>query len=70
MSTMQSVSSSTTRPPRAHDRADLGQGLVVDRRVGQVGGHAAAGRAADLDGLELPPAGHAAADLLDDLRGG
>ncbi len=27
----------------AHDRADLGQGLVVDGRVGQLGGHAAAG---------------------------
>ena len=43
---------------------------IVDRRVGQLGGHASAGRAADLDGLELPPVGHAAADLVDDLPDG
>ena len=46
------------------------EGLVVDRRVGQLGGHAAARRPADLHGLERAcPLGHAAADLLDDLRG-
>ena len=58
----------------------LGQGLVIDRRVGQFGGHASARRPADLHGLEIAarsrrrfamPAhvgvGHAAADLLDDL---
>ena len=47
----------------AHDRADLGQGFVVDGRVGQFGGNAAAGRAADLHGLEAAlgrrPVGHA-----------
>ena len=52
MSTMQSASSSTTRPPEPMIAPTLGQGLVIDRRVGQFGGHAAARGPADLHRLE------------------
>ena len=44
--------------------------VSVSKSIGDVehcGGDAAAGRAAGLDGLELLAAGHAAADLVDDL---
>ena len=82
MSTMQSLSSSTTSPPEPMIAPRCGQGFVIDRRVGQLGGNAAARGAADLHRLETPLApvavgqagarlfGHAAADLLDDLPHG
>ncbi len=67
MSTMQAVSSITTSPPEPIIAPRLGQLLVVNARVAQRRGDAAAGRAADLHGLELAPVADAAADLLDDL---
>ena len=51
----------------AHHGAGGDQALEVDRRVEQVGGQAAAGRAAELHGLELAAGQHAAADVEDDL---
>ena len=66
-STMQTVSSITIMPARAHDRADLRERLVVDRHVQVLCRDAAAGGAAGLHGLELPAVGDAAADVVDDL---
>ncbi|OPZ46054.1 MAG: hypothetical protein BWY94_00921 [Actinobacteria bacterium ADurb.BinA094] len=54
----------------ADDGAGRGQRLVVDRRVEQAGRHAAAGGAAELDGLELAAVLDAAADVEDDLAQG
>ena len=51
----------------AHDGAGRGEALVVDRRVEQARRHAAAGGAAELDGLELPAVLDAAADVEDDV---
>ena len=45
----------------------LARRVVIDRQVDPLGGDAAAGRAAGLDRLELLAAGHAAADVVDDL---
>ena len=52
---------------RAHDGAELLQRLVVDGHVEVPVGHAAARGAAELHGLQGLAAGHAAADLVDDL---
>ncbi len=54
----------------AHDGARRRQRVVVHRRVGQARRDAAAGRPADLHGLERPAVLDAAADLLDDLADG
>ena len=54
-------------PAAAHDRAGLGQAVEIDGDVDPLGGDAAPGRAAGLDGLELLAAGRAAADLVDHL---
>ena len=51
----------------ADDGAGRGKALVVDRRVEQVRRHAAAGRAAELHGLELLAVLDAAADVEDDV---
>ena len=51
----------------ADDGAGRGQALVVDRRVEQARRHAAAGRAAELHGLELLAVLDAAADVEDDV---
>ena len=51
----------------AHDGAELGQRLEVDRRVEVLLGDAAARRAAELRGLELLAVGDAAADVVDDV---
>ena len=51
----------------AHDRAELGERLVVQRDVQVLLGDAAAGGAADLRGLELLAATNAAADVVDQI---
>ena len=51
----------------AHHRADGDQVVIVDRRVDQACGDAAAGRTAGLRSLELSAVRDAAADLFDDL---
>ena len=51
----------------AHDRAELGERLVVERHVEVLLGDAAAGGAADLGGLELLAVGDAAADVVDQV---
>ena len=66
-STMLEVSSMTIMPAGAHDRAEPGERLVIDRDVEDSLGDAAAGRPAGLDGLERAAVGDAAADLEDDL---
>ena len=43
------------------------EGFVIDRGIGQLGGHAAARGPTDLHGFEPPPRRHAAADLLNDF---
>ncbi len=53
---------------RSHDRAEVLEGLVVGGDVQVRFGHAAAGGAADLDGLALLAVGDAAADVEHDLR--
>ena len=55
---------------RAHDRADLGQRLVVDGRVEHVQRDAAAGGTAGLHRLDLAAVGGAAADVVDELGQG
>ncbi len=67
MSTMQLSSSMTMQAAGAHDGAQLLQALVVDGHVEVLLGDAAAGGAAELDGLERLVARDAAADLVDDL---
>ncbi len=52
---------------RAHERAHGGERLVVDRHVEELGGDAAARRAAGLDRLERPAVDDPAADVEDDL---
>ena len=52
---------------RAHDRAELRERLVVDRRVEHVGGDAAARGPAGLDGLDVAAVGAALADVVDEL---
>ena len=49
---------------RTHDGAGLGQRFVIDRRVGQARGNAAAGGSAELHGFELPAVADAAADIF------
>ncbi len=51
----------------AHDGAQFGERLVVQRHVQVLLGNAAAGRAADLGGLEGLAAGDAAADVVDQI---
>ena len=51
----------------AHDRAQFGERLVVQRHVEVLLGDAAAGGAADLRRLELLAAGNAAADVVDQV---
>ena len=55
---------------RAHDRADLRERLVVDRRVEELRRDDAAGGPAGLRRLELVAAADAAADVEDDLAQG
>ena len=50
-----------------HDRADLGEILVVDRSVEELGRNDAARRTARLSSLELVAAADAAADIEDDF---
>ena len=50
-----------------HDRADLGEVLVVDRSVEELGRNDTARRAARLSGLELVTAADTAADIEDDF---
>ena len=52
---------------RSHDGARLRDRLVVDGSVHELDRHAAARRAAELNGLERTSLGDAAADLVDDL---
>ncbi len=66
-STMQVVSSTTTMPPEpimAPAAVRLSKSIGVSRVLG---GQAAAGRAAELHGLELAAGQHAAADVEDDF---
>ena len=53
-----------------HDRADLGEVLVVDRSIEELGRNDAARRTARLGRLELVAATDAAADVEDDLAQG
>ena len=55
---------------RAHDRACLGEALVVDGSVKKACRDAAARGAAELDGLELATVLHAAADVEDQVAQG
>ena len=50
-----------------HDRADLGEVLVVDRSVEELGRNDTARRTARLSGLELVTAADTAADIKDDF---
>jgi hypothetical protein len=50
-----------------HDGAHAGEGLVVDRRVGELGRHTSAGGTADQDRLETAVPRNPAADLLDNV---
>ena len=52
---------------RAHDRAELGERLVVDGRVEHVRRDAAARRAAGLHGLDVAAVRAALADVVDEL---
>ncbi len=55
------------QPAGAHNRSQVGQRVVINRRVQVLGGDAAPGRSADLDGLEGFGAGYAAAHVKDQL---
>ena len=66
-STMQVLSSTTTMPPDPIMEPAATQALEVDGLVEQRSRQAAARRPAQLDGLEVPPGQHAAADVEDHL---
>ena len=53
-----------------HDGAELAERFVIDGRVQRLGGDAAAGRSAGLDGLDFAAVGSAAAHGLDDVAQG
>ncbi len=67
---MHDESSSTTIPPEPMIAPASRNDSIIDRRVHQAGGHAAAGRPADLHRLDPPPFRRAAADVFDDLAQG